>query len=117
MNNLTSLVQTQEAAIFGEVDMGYDEMYQSLYLAGEPCTFIEYVRCCCGDDIGQDNFWTIANEVAPEIGLDGFDAVQRVNPMVVEMVNYKGEGEGVFLYDEAKEISAGTYRSKYNYTK
>ncbi len=106
----------EDLGVFGDVEMGYDEMYQASYIAGKPVTFTEYCNDCREYmlDQSQEAFYLMIQEEAESLGLNYEDAAMGiVNPLVVHVVNYKGEGEGVYLYEEAKGFK--TYRGKYDY--
>ena len=82
----------------------FDRMYQSLYIAGKPRSFIDFVDAACGIDKSQLNFWEVADYFAEQIGMDSYDAVQCINPIVVGLCNYKGESEKIAIYDDAKNL-------------
>lgn len=119
------------AATFGNVEMTYDEMYQSLYTVGAPCTFVEVVVQSCGyktpAQCPQEEFWGMANTLVLELiecpkGVhsddfdpDPYDAAADTQTKYIYLVNYKGEGEGWFNFDSVKSRIKGKYISKYNY--
>ena len=121
----------ETSGTFGDVHMDYDDMYTGLYLTGEkPKTFHEVVVQCCGysspGECPQEEYWSMANELAYELADAPNDFDLDFEPDVWEMsadrktlyvylVNYKGEGEGYFKYDDVKSKIKGTYISKYNY--
>lgn len=102
----------------------YDTMYQGLYASSEPCTFAEMVVQNCGYDDAkqcpQDKFWTMANDLVREFvssHVDAYDLAADSKTRYVYLVNYKGEGEGWFNYEDVKDSIEGRYVSKYNYVK
>ena len=117
-------------AYFGEVDLDYTEMYDSLYMVSKPELLSDMVTRLADEKYSelpesekrgshQFIFYDILEEYCEELGLP-YEHVSvdfmKYDCEVVYLVNYKGEGEGYFIYnDEIKNRIAGEFISKYNY--
>ena len=120
-----------DIGLFGEVDMSYDEMYQSFYSVSEPCLFPQMVAESCGysstKECPQEEYWAMADELALELAVcpcdinpddfepSAWDMSCDKETLYIYLVNYKGEGEGYFKYEEVKSRIKGKYIGKYNY--
>ncbi len=119
---LLSQSSPSDIGYFGGVSMSYDDMYEGLYMAGEPVRFSEYALSVMpSDGMGQEEYYgDFLPELASEVS--GADEEQVIDmgegffdPMVVYVVNYKGEGEGLYLYETTKKHIKGKFISKYVY--
>ena len=134
LNSLSSELNSrmnETRGTFGGVEMEYDEMYQSFYSVSEPCLFPQMVAESCGysstKECPQEEYWPMADELALEfaecpanVHPDDFepsawDMSSDKETLYIYLVNYKGEGEGYFKYEEVKSKIKGKYIGKYNY--
>ena len=104
---------------FGQVELGYDEMYQALYSVDQPISFAEMVVDASGyvdaAECPQEELYATANDLAAVFNGDVEELIADSTTLYIYLVNYKGEGEGWFEYDSVKDRIAGKYVSKYNY--
>lgn len=116
---------------FGSVNMSYDDMYQSLYIKGEPKNLFDVVESNAQYEFDmldveersgmyQFLYFKELNEICEELEIDYDDVIENESKykdfQLVYLVNYKGEGEGLFIYDQVKDGIAGRFNGKYDYS-
>ena len=121
----------ETTGMFGELEMSYDDMYDSLYIAETPKLLSEAVKNIADSEYellpkdqrsGEYQFlyYDALESLCEELGLPYSEVsvnFAQYDVEIVYLVNYKGEGEGYFIYNEdTKKLIAGTYNSKYDYS-
>jgi len=121
----------ETTGMFGELEMSYEDMYDSLYIAEKPKLLSEVVKNIADSEYAllpkdqrsgeyQFLYYDALESVCEELGLPYSEVsvnFAQYDVDIVYLVNYKGEGEGYFIYNEdTKKMIAGTYNSKYDYS-
>jgi len=121
----------ETTGMFGELEMSYDDMYDSLYIAEKPKLLSEVVKNIADSEYAllpkdqrhgeyQFLYYDALASLCEELGLPYSEVsvnFAQYDVDIVYLVNYKGEGEGYFIYNEdTKKMIAGTYNSKYDYS-
>ena len=121
----------ETTGMFGELEMSYEDMYDSLYIAETPKLLSEVVKNIADSEYDllpkdqrhgeyQFLYYDALESVCEELGLPYSEVsvnIAQYDVEIVYLVNYKGEGEGYFIYNEdTKKMIAGTYNSKYDYS-